>query len=147
MIPLISQWVVRSEPNLHQQQVENYLVDRAGSHSHDGGLQHFALRLLRQHDAPLRYRLCGEALHQHPVKEGEEFSEGLNKRKEKTPRLWGGNNISHEEQIYCNTMMGPLGGSLQLETGSALHKPQTVDLWPFDFKLGFATIVSTHRYN
>lgn len=55
----------------------SHLIDGARSHCHDCGLQHFALRLLWQHDATFCYRLRGEALHQHPVEQGEELSEGL----------------------------------------------------------------------
>ena len=55
----------------------DHLVDAARSDGHHRGLQHFALRLLRQHDASLRHRLCYEALHQHPVEQREELSEGL----------------------------------------------------------------------
>lgn len=54
-----------------------YLGDRARSDCHHCSLQHFALRLLWQHDAPLCYSLCCEALHKHPVKQRKEFSESL----------------------------------------------------------------------
>lgn len=54
-----------------------HLIDRARSYCHYCGLQHLALRLLWQHDATLCYRLCGKAIHQHTVEQGEEFSEGL----------------------------------------------------------------------
>lgn len=57
-----------------------HLIDGAGSYCHHRGLQHLALRLFWQHDATLRYCLCGKALHQHAVKQGEEFSEGLQVR-------------------------------------------------------------------
>lgn len=81
-------------------QAETYLVDRSGSDGHHGGLQHFALRFLRQHDAPFRHRLCCEALHQHPVKQGEEFPEGL---KKENISVWS-------LEICCNNTEGPLGG-------------------------------------
>lgn len=53
------------------------LVDRSGPDCQHCGLQHFALRLLRQHDAALGYRLRRETFHQHAVEQWQEFSEGL----------------------------------------------------------------------
>lgn len=56
---------------------DDYLIYRARSYCHHCGLQHLALGLLWQHDATFCHRLSGKTLHQHSVKQGEEFSEGL----------------------------------------------------------------------